>query len=418
MARRQIRTHAAKVLGRLDELARISSEPENISRLYLTTEHKVAADLVGSWMRSSGLTTRIDDAGTVIGRVEGSNPAGKTLLIGSHIDSVRNGGRFDGCMGVVLAIEAVGELVRSNRLPPYAIEVLAFGDEEGVRFPHTLCGSRALAGEFDPAALDATDDCGISMRTALIAFGANPENIKSLARDPASLLGYLEVHIEQGPVLESEGLPVGIVTAISGASRYRVLVTGKAGHSGTLPMPLRRDALTAAAEQILAVEKIARDTAGLVATVGQIMVNPGAVNVVAGAVEYTLDVRSPLDGTRRNGLRLIEKELKVIAQRRQVTVKLQATYDQKAATCDGRIIRRLSDSIERVGHAAFGLPSGAGHDGLAMVELCPIGMLFVRCKGGISHHPDESVKADDVETAVQVLLDFLVNLSSSGRSIG
>jgi allantoate deiminase len=421
MVRRKSRSAAGalapNVMARLDALSRLSSQSDGLTRLYLTPEHKAAAELVATWMREAGMTAGIDAAGTVVGRLEGSTVSGKTLLIGSHIDTVRNAGRFDGCLGVVTAIEAVGQLQRAGTRLPYAIEVLAFGDEEGVRFPCTLTGSHAVAGSFKPAALDAADADGISVRTALSAFGCAPEAIGKIARDQGSILGYVEVHIEQGPVLEAEKQPVGVVTAISGASRVQVAVTGVAGHAGTLPMPMRRDALTAAAEMILSIEATARATAGLVATVGQISASPGAVNVVPGVCQFTIDMRSPVDTTRRNGLRQIERDVKAIARRRQCTVQFTATYNENAAVCDRRFIRLFSDAIERAGFNATGLPSGAGHDGLALAGLCPIGMLFVRCKGGVSHHPDELVSPDDVDVATRVLIDFLQTLSASGRSI-
>ena len=431
MARRTSRSPyrqlATRIMARLDELSLLTSEQGGLTRLYLSKEHKSAADLITGWMRDAGMTARVDAAGTVTGRLDGKQPGGKqpegtrrdarTLLIGSHIDTVRNAGRFDGTLGVVLAIEAVAELQRTSRSLPFAIEILAFGDEEGVRFPCTLTGSRAVAGSFDPASLEAADADGVSLRQALADFGCDPARIGQVARDQGAVLGYIEVHIEQGPVLEKEGQPVGVVTAISGASRYQVTVGGMAGHAGTLPMPMRRDALTAAAEMVLAIEAIARGEAGLVATVGQIAARPGAVNVVPGEVVFTIDVRSPVDGTRRTGIRQIERDLKTIARRRHCTIQLTETYSEKAATCDQRFIRHFSAAIERVAGNAIGLPSGAGHDGLAMAQLCPIGMLFVRCNGGISHHPTESVKSEDVEVATRVLIEFLDQVSPTGRSI-
>ena len=408
---------APTITARLDALAQLTSQADGLTRTYLSKEHKAAAQLILGWMRDAGMSAKIDAAGTVVGRTEGTRADAKTLLVGSHIDTVRNAGRFDGNLGVVLAIEAVAELRRASTALPCAIEVLAFGDEEGVRFPRTLSGSRAVAGTFDPDALDAVDADRISLRQALVEFGCDPAAIGRAARDPGSVLGYIEVHTEQGPVLETEDQPVGVVTAISGASRYQVTVGGMAGHAGTLPMPMRRDALTAAAEMVLAIETIGRGEAGLVATVGQIAARPGAVNVVPGEVIFSIDVRSPIDGTRRSGVRQIERDLRAIARRRQCGVQLAETYNEKAVTCDQRFIRHFSAAIERAGGNATGLPSGAGHDGLAMAQLCPIGMLFVRCKGGVTHHLSESVKPEDIEVATRVLIDFLGHLSPSGRTI-
>lgn len=404
-------------MARLDQLAAISSSPGEITRLYLTPEHRAAVELVSGWMREAGMTVTLDSAATVVGRTSGTARGAKTLLLGSHIDSVRNAGRYDGCLGVVLAIEAMAELKRLGRKLPYGVEVLAFGDEEGVRFPKTLTGSHAIAGGLEPNALDAEDESGQSIADALRGFGCDPDRIDEVARQSADVLGYVEVHIEQGPVLEDEGLGIGVVTAISGASRFQVEVRGKAGHAGTLPMPMRRDALAGAAEMVLAVEAVARETAGLVATVGRIAAVPGAVNVVPGDVNFSLDVRSPVDRTRRGGVQEIDKRFRTIARRRQLTVKLIETYNEKAVVCDQRLIRHISAATERAGFPTIGLPSGAGHDGLAISRLCPIGMLFVRCKGGVSHHPDEAVKAEDVEIATRVLLEILDKFSPDGRTL-
>ncbi len=405
-------------MARLDQLAALTSVPGEITRLYLSPEHKVAASLISGWMRDAGMAVSIDAAGTVVGRAEGAARAAKTLLLGSHIDSVRNAGRFDGCLGVVTAIEAMAELRRLGRKLPFAVEVLAFGDEEGVRFPVTLTGSRAIAGEVDPESLKARDADGVSLAEALAAFGCDPGDLLDGARRRASdILGYVEVHIEQGPVLEAESLGIGVVTAISGASRFQVEVRGKAGHAGTLPMKLRRDALAGAAEMVLAVEAIARDMPGLVATVGSIAAIPGAVNVVPGEARFSIDIRSPVDRNRRNGCREIDKQFRAIARRRQLTVKLNESYNEKAVECDPRLIRHLTAAAEKVAGPVIGLPSGAGHDGLAVGKLCPIGMLFVRCKGGISHHPEESVKAEDVELSVRAVLEFLGALAPDGRTL-
>lgn len=418
MARQPRHTLAARIMARLDQLAALTSTPGEITRLFLTPEHKAAVALVSQWMRDAGMAVSVDAAGTVVGRMEGSARAAKTLLVGSHIDTVRNAGRFDGCLGVVTAIEAMAELRRLGRQLPFAVDVLAFGDEEGVRFPVTLTGSRAIAGEFDIGNLQLEDADGVTLAEALTAFGCDPNDLNEGAgRRVSDVLGYIEVHIEQGPVLETEGLGIGVVTAISGASRFQVEVRGKAGHAGTLPMKLRRDALAGAAEMVLAVEAIARDTPGLVATVGHIVASPGAVNVVPGEARFTIDIRSPVDRNRRHGCREIDKQFRAIARRRQLTVKLNESYNEKAVECDPRLIRQLTAAAEKVAGPVIGLPSGAGHDGLAVSKLCPIGMLFVRCKGGISHHPEESVKAEDVELAVRALLEFLGALAPDGRTL-
>lgn len=404
-------------MSRLDQLAAVTSTPGEITRLYLTREHREAAELVSGWMREAGLAVVIDAAGTVVGRSEGALETAKTLLIGSHIDTVRDAGRYDGCLGVVLAIEVMSELHRLDRQLPFAVEVLAFGDEEGVRFPRTLTSARALAGILDPAQLEAADETGTTMAAALTEFGCDPARIFDLARRPGEILGYLEVHIEQGPMLEKEGAPLGVVTAISGASRFRIELKGKAGHAGTLPMTMRRDALAGAAEMALAIESVGRATPGLVATVGQIEARPGAVNVVPGEASFSLDIRSPMDGTRRTAIRELDQQFRAIAKRRQLSVRVNELYNERAVSCDQRLIRQISAAVERAGAAGIMLPSGAGHDGVVLAKICPVGMLFVRCKGGISHHPHESVTPEDVETAARVMLDLLGQLAPSGREL-
>ena len=349
----------------------------------------------------------LDAAGNVVGRYEAATPAAPALLLGSHIDTVRDAGKYDGNFGVVAAVEVVRRLRLAGERLPFAVEVLAFGDEEGVRFPTTLTGSRAVAGTLDPAALDARDDGGVSVREALRQFGCDPARIPDVPRRKEGVLGYVELHIEQGPVLEAEGLPIGVVTAISGASRFTAHVFGVAGHAGTVPMALRKDALAAAAEIVLAVERAGRETADLVATVGRIEARPGAVNVIPSGASFAIDVRSPSDRVRSGAVARLNQELAGIAERRGVTARLDKTDDEPAATCTPWLVEQLEAAVGRAGVRPLRLPSGAGHDGLAVVALCPIGMLFVRCEGGISHNPAESITTEDADVAVRVLLDFL-----------
>ena len=395
------------VMEKLEALSGHSSEEGALTRIYLSPAHRSALGLVETWMREARLDVHLDDAATLIGRRASLAPGARTLLLGSHIDTVRNGGKYDGNLGVAVAIEA---LRRIDAPLPFHVEVLAFGDEEGVRFPATLAGSRALAGQFNAATLDLADASGITLRTALLDFGCNPERIGALGRDPATALGYVEVHIEQGPVLEAQNLALGLVTAISGASRFTVNLTGMAGHAGTVPMALRRDAAAGAAEAVLSVERIAKAMAGVVATVGRLEIQPGAVNVIAGRAQFTLDVRSPSDQDRRAAIAQIEREFGEIAARRGLELQMARFYDEDAAVCDSGLAGELARAVSAVGIAPFHLPSGAGHDGLAMAKLCPFAMLFVRCTGGISHHPAEAVLAQDVELAVEALVHFVRDL--------
>lgn len=403
-------TEAGVLLERLDSLARFSADDDAITRLYLTPEHRSAAAEVGSWMRQAGMTVTVDAVGTVVGRYEANRPGAPVLLLGSHIDTVRDAGRYDGTLGVVAAISVVAALHAGNERLPFVIEVLAFGDEEGVRFPRPMAGSRAIAGTFDFTTLDDRDGDAVQLRDALQSFGCDPDAIGRIRRDPARTLGYLELHIEQGPVLESLDLPLGIVTAINGASRFNVTVTGTAGHAGTVPMQLRNDALTAAAEMILAIERVGRSRPDLVATVGELTPRPGAVNVIAGSAVFTIDVRSPRDTDRHATIEEIRQELAAIAGRRGTTVDIVCTYDTPQVDCDPHVIGALTRAVASVGISPHLLPSGAGHDAMAVAVSLPVGMLFLRCRGGISHNPAESIRADDAEIAVAALLQFVRDL--------
>ncbi|MEE3624672.1 allantoate amidohydrolase [Nitrospirillum sp. BR 11752] len=395
------------LMARLDDFARHSAEPTGLTRLYLTREHRAAADQLLAWMREAGMVAHLDAAGTVVGRYEGSTPGLPALLLGSHIDTVRNAGKYDGNLGVLAAVAAVAELNRRGERLPYAIEVLGFGDEEGVRFPVTLTGSRAVAGTPAPDAMAARDRDGTTLGEALAEFGGDPAGLGAVARDPATVLGFVEVHIEQGPVLESRGLPLGIVTAINGANRYAITVTGQAGHAGTVPMALRHDPLAAAAEMVLAVETAGGAEPDLVATVGRIEAKPGAVNVIPGQATFTIDLRSPRDGSRKAAAAGLLDTLAAIAARRGVALDVQPTHDAPAAHCHPGLMRQLGQAVARAGITPHHLPSGAGHDAMAMEALCPMAMLFVRCAGGVSHNPAESITVEDADLTVTVLLDFL-----------
>lgn len=398
----------ADLMARLDAFAGFTEEPGLLTRLFLTPQHRAAADWLMELMGKAGMSARLDPAGTVVGRYEGTVPGAPALLIGSHIDTVRNAGRYDGNLGVLAAVAAVAELDRRGERLPFAIEVLGFGDEEGVRFPVTLTGSRAVAGRFDRVALETRDRDGVRMADALRAFGGDPEAITTAARKPGEALAFLEVHIEQGPVLEAEGLPVGIVTAINGATRFAVRLRGMAGHAGTVPMALRRDALATAAEMTLAAERVAAASdAGLVATVGRIEVKPGAVNVIPGEAAFTLDVRAPEDAVRRDACAAILADFEAIAARRGIELAVETTHDAAAAPCSPGIRRQIEAAVIRAGVRPLPLPSGAGHDAMAFSGVLPMGMLFVRCAGGISHNPAESITVEDADLSVQILLDII-----------
>ena len=400
---------------RIDALAALSCEPGKLTRLYLTPSHRRAADLVLQWMLEAGMTARVDAVGNVIGRYAGAQLEAPALLLGSHIDTVRDAGKFDGNLGVVTAIAVVAKLQTSGQRLPFAIEVVAFGDEEGVRFASTLGGSRALAGTFDAALLDETDVDGQSRRQALIAFGCDPIKIVNEARDPRKILGYVEVHIEQGPVLEAKDLPLGVVTAINGATRGTVTIAGVSGHAGTVPMSMRRDALAAAAEMILAVERIGAGNNDSVATVGRLEIANAAANTVPGQVSFSLDIRSPVDAQREAAASKIEHAVAEIATRRHVTAAVAYTYEAPAAACDRALSAKLGAAIAAQNLPVLQLPSGAGHDGMAFRDKLPFAMLFVRCRGGISHNPAEFADVADIDAAARVLEHFVLALAQDAK---
>ncbi len=400
------------ITERLGELAAISDEPGRLTRLYLGPGHRQAADLVSKWMREAGMTARLDAAGSVVGRYRGRDGGAQTLMLGSHIDTVRDAGRFDGPLGVVTAIEVVKAAAKAGKRFPFAIEVIAFGDEEGVRFASTLGGAKALAGRFDPNALDEIGDDGLSRRQALKNFGCDPSRLSEEAMSPDRALGYVEVHIEQGPVLEQEGLPVGVVTAIDGVTRAAVEVDGVAGHAGTVPMTMRHDALAAAAEMLLAVEARATTRSNLVATVGKMDVPGSAANTIPGRARFTLDIRSPSDQERISAVSNVKASIAAIAQRRGVASRFLVGHEAAAALCDGALSDHLAQAVGSFGITPRRLPSGAGHDAMAFDGVIPFAMLFVRCRGGVSHNPTEFASPADIDIAARVLGAFLDRIGS------
>lgn len=401
---------ASRILSYIDDLAGISESDDNLTRVSLSPEHKRANDLTSQWMTSAGMSVHTDAIGNIIGRYEGQSE-GPALLIGSHLDTVRNGGRYDGMLGVVVPIVCIEILNANQQRLPFPVEIVGFCDEEGVRFPSTLLGSRAIAGSLESATLQETDANGVSIADALRTFGQNPDDLKSAERRRDDFLGFLEIHIEQGPVLEREDLPVGLVTAISGASRYQIDVTGKAGHAGTVPMGLRQDALVAAAECIIEIERICTELHDVVGTVGMINALPGAGNVIPGDVTLSLDLRSSEDATRAAAEQKIFDALADIGKRRQVVINPQRTYQADGKTCDNWLSGQLANAIQKAGYRLHTLPSGAGHDAMALADLTRIAMLFVRCKDGVSHHPDESITAEDTAATAAVLMNFLTEFN-------
>jgi allantoate deiminase len=403
-------TNAYTVMQRCDELAGFSEEPGRLTRRFGTAAMRDANAAVAGWMRAAGMDVRQDSIGNLIGRYEADRAGAKTLLLGSHLDSVVDAGRYDGPLGVLAALACVQQLCDQRRRLPFAIELYGFAEEEGLRYPSYL-GSRAAAGTLDPAALGLADADGVTLAEAIRALGGDPDRLSQARRRADDLLGYVELHIEQGPVLEARGLPVGVVSAIAGQSRFAVSFAGVAGHAGTVPMDLRQDALCAAAEFVLAAEALARTVPGLVATVGQIAVQPGASNVIPGQATLSLDVRHQDDSLRERAIEQLRARVEQIASARGVALGWQPGQQSRALACDPALAGLLGRAVESLGYPLLALPSGAGHDGVALSALAPIAMLFVRCKGGISHNPAESVTTEDVAVAIQVLGRFLELIS-------
>lgn len=401
---------ANKVMHWCDQLAAISSHPENISRFYLTPEHKRCNALVAQWMQEAGMETWVDAAGNICGRYDAKNACAKTLVLASHLDSIPNAGAYDGILGVLIAIAVVEQLYQSDITLPYAIDIIGFSDEEGTRFGSTLLGSRAVAGTWNPDWWELKDRNGISLKQAFIDFGLEPDNIHSAARNPDDLLAYLEVHIEQGPVLEDENLALGIVSAIAGARRFAIEIEGYAGHAGTVPMPMRKDALVGAALGVVLVENIANEF-NVVATVGKIECGPGAVNVIPGHAKFTIDIRSGDDQLRDQAFAKIQHELDMICINRNLAASWNEIHNAPAVVCADWIQALQASVLCDMNLNPYKLMSGAGHDAMAMADICDVAMYFVRCKGGVSHHPDESVTVEDVALAIEALGNTLQKLA-------
>ncbi|WP_423881125.1 allantoate amidohydrolase [Bradyrhizobium sp.] len=399
-----------EIVGRINRLAEISEAPDNLTRIFLTPELRAAADLIMTWMREAGMSAHLDAIGNVCGRYEGERLGLPCLMLGSHYDTVRDAGRWDGPLGVLTAISCVADLNKRGRRFPFAIEVVGFADEEGVRFASTLLGSRAVAGTFNELVLASKDSAGVSMREALVQFGLDPDDIGAAARTRGQLLAYVELHIEQGPVLEARGLPVGVVSAIAGATRLAARLTGMAGHAGTVPMALRRDALAGAAECIAAIEQLCRaDDGGLVGTVGYLHAMPGATNVIPGQAHFTIDMRAPTDTHRNRAVTEMVRQIEAIAKRRKLELQLDVTHENRTVPCAPWLKAQIAEAAAAEDYPVFELASGAGHDGMAMVDIADVAMVFVRCRGGISHHPDEHVEVADADAGARVLLRLIEN---------
>jgi N-carbamoyl-L-amino-acid hydrolase len=404
--------YGARILDMADQLAQWSEMKGGLTCTYFSPAHKAVAQQLRTWMHSAGLEAEIDAVGNVVGRYASAAPSARTLIVGSHYDTVANAGRYDGRLGILTALVVAEHLTRTRRQLPFHLDVIGFAEEEGVRFSAPYIGSSAIAGNFNAALLQRSDSNGVSLGAVLHEHSVDLTTIERLARRPQTLRGYLEVHIEQGPQLLDRDLPVGIVTSIAGVARFRIAVQGVAGHAGTVPMALRHDAAAAAAEIVLAVERRCAAAAGLVGTIGQLEVPQGLINVIPGRCELSLDVRATDDVTRDAAIADIQAAIEQIAERRGVSVEIAEITRHPAVPCAAAMQSSLAQAITRANIAPFYLASGAGHDAEQFAGLTDIGMLFVRCgNGGISHNPLETVTADDADLAARVLLDVITNLN-------
>lgn len=399
---------AKKIIDRCRELGAISDVEGETTRLFLSPATHTAHALLLGWMREAGLETRVDDIGNVRGQRSAIKPDAQTLLLFSHIDTVRNAGAFDGPLGVILVIEAVAAL--GDRALPFNIEVIAFSEEEGVRFGFPFLSSLAATGQLTRSQLELVDADGIAVADAMRNFGLKPEQLAQTAPVPRNSFAALEVHIEQGPVLDAADEALAVVEGIVGQSRLRFVFEGHANHAGTTPMVLRKDALAAAARWIGEVQQYAAENDPLVATVGHAEVLPGAVNVVPGRVVATLDVRHPQDDVRLQAVAYLQEFAKKIAEERGVQVASEVTSEQNTVQMDLRLTSTLVHAAQRSGHAVRTMYSGAGHDAMILAPHLPTTMLFVRSPGGVSHHPDETVREEDVTEAFGAVLAFIAAL--------
>jgi len=394
---------AGRILARCADLRAISADPERYLRSYLTPEHRAAAELLLGWIREAGMTARLDAAGNVVGRLERGGADAPAVVLGSHFDTVPDAGRYDGILGLVTAIECAGRLAASGRRLACPLEVYGFADEEGTRFHRGLLASGLVAGLPAGGLLELSDDAGVTLRAALTEFGLDPDTLRAAARRPGDFRAYLELHIEQGPVLEATGLALGTVTSIAAQLRLQATVSGVAGHAGTVPMRMRRDALTAAAEAVLAVEAVALGDPGVVATVGELAPEPGGSNVIPGRVRFSIDLRSSEPSHLTRARSEIERRLREVAARRGTPVSIELVSGKEAVACDPALAELIDRACAGVTGRAFRLASGAGHDAASMARLCAVGMIFVRCKDGLSHNPLEDISEADAGAGLAAL---------------
>jgi allantoate deiminase len=405
----EIRKRAEEVVARCRKLATFSEDDENTRRTFLSATMRDCHSEIARWLEPLGMPVHVDAAGNLRASYAAAESSAPRLLVGSHLDTVPNAGAYDGVLGVTLAVSLL-EALHPRRLP-FGIDVVGFSDEEGVRFGVPFIGSRALVGRLDEELLNVQDGDGVSLRRAIEQFGLNPSEVpQTRVRD--EYFGYIEFHIEQGPVLEELGKPLAVVESIAGQSRLEFTFLGHSNHVGTTPMHLRRDALAGAAEWISAVESLARNTAGLVATVGRIEAKPGATNVIAGETHVTLDVRHGSNEIRIQAVTDLVERAREITARRGLTLRSKTLLEQSAVAMNPFLVAEVERAIEKTGVAPQRMVSGAGHDAMILAEKVPAAMIFLRTPGGISHDPSESVAVEDVEKAIECGLHLLQQLAA------
>ncbi len=409
---------AQRIMRRCDQLRQFSSLNDAYFRTYLTPEHRLAAEMISSWMKKAGMSARMDTAGNVVGRYEGVLSNMPAMIIGSHFDTVRDAGRYDGILGIVTAIECVNTIYEKRLRFPFAVEVYAFADEEGARFPIPFIGSRSVTGQLKEEDLVKQDAEGITLAEALELFGLRPSQIFEATRQPEELAAYVELHIEQGPCLEADDLSIAAVSGIQGQTFAKCILQGQAGHAGTVPMPLRRDALAGAAEAVLAVEQIAREKGDVVATVGSVSAEPGSANVIPGRVSFSIDLRAFSDEQRAKAYRQVCDRIHATAHDRRLDVEIRTMMNQPAISTDPHLTEIIAAACSKITDRVFKMTSGAGHDAEIMATMCPVGMIFVRCQGGISHHPAESVRPADVADGYQALLLTIEKYAAARANTG
>jgi allantoate deiminase len=402
---------ASTILQRINELATVTELPGTVTRTFGTYAFLEGSRKVMNWMTEAGLPTHIDNMGNVHGKLMSNTPGAKTLVIASHIDTVVNAGKFDGPLGVLMGLDCLEQLIASQTNLPFHIELIAFSDEEGVRFHTTYLGSKVVAGTFDTSLLATKDGTGISLQEAISNMGGDVTQLKHDNIKADDWLGYFEIHIEQGPVLYEKNIPVAIVKAIAGQRRMELRFSGEAGHAGTVPMHMRNDALCCAAEFVLEVERFAKTNPGnVVATIGTLQIPHAASNVIPGEVVCTLDLRSDNNNTLTACFDTIKKTGESIAARRNIQLRSKVVQETTSLIMDAALNSSLAKAISEAGYEVIELVSGAGHDAVAIAPVAPVCMLFVRCYKGISHNPQEDVELKDIAAALEVSGNFIDNL--------